>query len=192
LWAAYIGAAGALLAAIIGGVFVLFANSGHGSPAVTFLVGQSDLAILSVSFTRTRTGEIVDVTGIARQLPAYEAVYAVAKPRGGNAGRTVPAVPAPAPAASSWFVGGPASVSKDGLWSARIYISSLRAGDLTIAAVEIGGPTPPACPTSTCIPAPGPSLPSIAQIRSDLRSHGPDSAYVAGTSALKHVTISAG
>lgn len=186
---AYIGAAATLLAAVIGGVFVLASTSGQGSSGNSNPGGQPDLAILSVSFDRMQTEEIVNVTGVARNIPTYETVYAVAKPGANNVGAALPV--ASGANARSWFVGGPAIVGKDGLWSIKINVSPLQAGNLTIAAVEVGVPTVGCASGVPCVPSPLPPPPP-ALTRIQLGTYGPNSNSVTLTSSSKNVTIPAG
>ena len=171
---AFIGAAATLLAAIIGGLFVLLSGSA-GSP-------QSELTIRSVSFAEAVGKETITVTGVAQGLAAGEAVYAMARPA--PARLTSPASPSGGPAGTaSWFVGGPANVGGDGLWATEIVIIPATSSTLTVVAVAVASPPRSHCPAppETC-PRPNHS----AKVRAALKIAGPAGSLVKLASSQVH------
>ena len=190
---AYIGAAATVLAAIIGGIFVLASVASHGSPgngiptgSYTYGNSHTDLGILSVAFGQVGTREIISVTGIARNVPADLSVYAVAKP-----GTTKVETPTIEPGTNtvSWFVAGPAVVGRSGLWSVEIDISPPETGKVTITAVEARNVVPSQCPPQETCPGLQPRPPTAAEVKVELANRGSGSTAIPRTSSPRRVTI---
>ncbi len=198
---ALISGAATLLAALTGGLFVLFSGTGDGtsassnssaSPYVSIDSPRGSLipAITSVSFAESQAKEIVIVKGVARDIPPGEALYAVASPQQTDAAPNVGA----AAVQHSWFVGGPANIRHDGLWTVQIDIAPPTSRTLTVVAVLTATELPPTggvscqpCPTSSPSPIASEETLSPAQIRSSLRVSGPqDLSFVVATSNTAH------
>ncbi len=200
---ALIGGAATLLAAIIGGFFVLSSgardsSSVSSSSSSSSYLGLEQLpSILTVSFANSHTKEIVIVKGVAQDISSNEALYAVATPQQTGATPNVEG----ATVEQSWFVGGPAHVGHDGLWTVEIDIAPPSSRTLTVVAVV----TPNAAPREGAPPpggvsgtgnstgpplSPAPPL-STAQgiptdVRSNLRKFGPQAHDVIERSSTAH------
>jgi hypothetical protein len=191
---ALIGGAATLLAAIVGGVFVLSSGTGNSSSvSSSSSLGLEQLpSILTVSFANSHTKEIVIVKGVAQDIPSNEALYAVATPQQTGATPNVEG----AAVEHSWFVGGPAHVGHDGLWTVEIDIAPPSSRTLTVVAVitanaaqVAGGATPPPGGVSTGNSTGPPlSTPPHAptDLRSNLRAFGPQADDVIETSSTAH------
>ena len=109
---AYIGAAAAILAALIAAAVALYLNwPKHPHPYV---------AIQSWSQDRTSTVEIITVNGIARNLGVCDLVFVVASPQ-----------PQMAP-----IVGGPAFISTAGTWTIQLQVPLSYSGGYNAGLVE--------------------------------------------------------
>jgi hypothetical protein len=184
---AFIGGAATLLAAIIGGLFVLFSGTGGGNSTSGGPANNPESVILAVSFAQTQAKETVIVKGEAQDIPTGEAVYAVATPENINA---TPAV-AGQTVAQSWFVGGPADIRQNGLWVIQIDIAPPTSQTLTIVAVitdtVVSAHAAGNCGSSPC-PPPTTNLTTLspAEIRSNLEANGPASGIVMSMSSAVH------
>jgi hypothetical protein len=194
---ALISGAATLLAAIIGGLFVLFPGTGDSPSASSsssasphFGLGQLP-SILTVSFANSHTKEIVIVKGVARDISPTEALYAVATPQQTDATPNV----GEAAGGQSWFVGGPADIGHDGLWTVEIDIAPPTSRTLTVVAV-IATNVPPLSAAggsggvggtgnSTGSP-PDSSPPTPTDVRSNLRAWGPQADVVIERSSTAH------
>jgi hypothetical protein len=142
--AALIGLAGAVLAAVIGGVFLLLQPRPNSEP------GGPQFSILNDSFSVVNGEQDIKVTGMAHNLTPGEQIYAVA----GHSGTAPP-----------WYPGGPAFVGTDGIWMTEIKGIPASAGGLSVWPV-VGTPPQPACPFASC------AITAINELLHDLEKIG--------------------
>jgi hypothetical protein len=178
---AFISGAATLLAAMVGGLFVLFSGSGGGNSTNSGPTSAPEPVILAVSFAHTQAKEIVIVKGTSQNIPTGEAIYAVATPENIN---VTPSVAGQA-VARPWFVGGPANIRQNGLWAVQIDIVPPTSQTLTVVAVITSALVFPTgrCP-QPCTPSP--TTISPAEIRSNLETDGPGSGVVLSRSSAVH------
>lgn len=155
--AAIIGAVGAVLVAVIGLVGVLGGGSGGGDDKTTPTPDSKQqplILIQETAFTALTDGGVeIRVTGVVRDFPPDDRLYAIARPS------VLPNPPL-------WWVSDEIAPTLAGEWTARIMAAVEPGEELRVSAVRVEAPGPGAIPTATG--------PTDQGIRERLATRGPE------------------